>query len=79
MPTTTQARTELRGTRTIAESARLLGCSYASVDALLVKGELPFIRAGNRWLVTVAGLEQLLGKSLTELEAKLRQPVDCTT
>jgi excisionase family DNA binding protein len=68
MPVTTVARTRVRGTRTIEEAGRLLGCSYASVDAMLVNGELPFIRAGNRRLPTVAGLEKLLGKSLAELE-----------
>jgi excisionase family DNA binding protein len=71
MPAATQARTKARGTRTIEESARLLGCSYASVVALLEKGELPFIRAGNRRLVPTAGLEKLLGTSVAELEAKL--------
>jgi excisionase family DNA binding protein len=69
MPITTSARTRIRGTRTIAEAAKLLGCSYASVSILLEKGELPFIQVGNRRLPTVAGLEAKLGKPVAELEA----------
>lgn len=70
MPTTTRARTEVRGTRTIEEAAQLLGCSYASTVALIEQGELPFIRAGNRRLPTVAGLELLLGKPIDEIERR---------
>jgi excisionase family DNA binding protein len=69
MPTQSTARTKVRGTRTIAESARLLGCSYSAVAAMLDRNELPFIAAGNRRLLTVAGLEAKLGKKLSELEA----------
>jgi hypothetical protein len=36
-----------------------------------VQGELPFIRARNRRLPTIAGLEELLGKNIRELEAPL--------
>jgi excisionase family DNA binding protein len=69
MPTLSRARTKVRGTRTIEESACLLGCSYASVVAMLDRSDLPFIQAGNRRLIPVAALEKLLGKKLSELEA----------
>jgi excisionase family DNA binding protein len=70
MPVTTNARTRVRGTRTIQESARLFGCGYAAVVTMLEKGELPFIEAGNRRLLTIAGLEAKLGKPIEELEAR---------
>jgi excisionase family DNA binding protein len=69
MPHVSRSRTRIRGTRTIQESAALIGCSYSAVVAMLDRNELPFIQAGNRRLPTVAGLEAKLGKKLSELEA----------
>jgi excisionase family DNA binding protein len=69
MPSLSRSRTPVRGTRTIAEAARLFGCSYAAVVSMLDRGELPHIAAGNRRLIPIASIEAKLGKSVAELEA----------
>lgn len=75
MPAPTNARTKARGSRTIQESARLLGVGYAAVNTMMDTGELPFVKAGNRRQPTVAGLEAKLGMSVEQLEAKAAEEV----
>jgi excisionase family DNA binding protein len=60
----------MRGTRTLQEAGRLIGCGDVKVIELIDRGDLQAIRVGNRRLVTVASLERLLGRSLAELEAE---------
>jgi excisionase family DNA binding protein len=75
MPRTNPARYSdpLRGTRTIREAARLVGCSDTKVLELIHAGELQAITVGNRRLPTVTSLERLLGRSIAELEAAIRK------
>jgi hypothetical protein len=70
MPKTNKSRytDPRRGTRTVQESSRLIGCGDGSTRALMDKGILDHIKIGNRNQPTVAGLERLLGKSISELE-----------
>jgi excisionase family DNA binding protein len=68
MPRASRSRTRKRGTRTIAETAGLFGCSYAVVAAMLDRHEMAFIAAGNRRLIPVSAIEARLGKSVAELE-----------
>jgi hypothetical protein len=76
MPRTNPARytDPLRGTRTRQEAARLIGCGVIKVDELIARGILYAVPVGNRNLPTVASLERLLGRSITEMEAPLRGP-----
>lgn len=75
VPRTNPARYSdpMRGTRTIRESARLIGCGDAKVGDLIDRGDLQAISIGNRRLTTVTSLERLLGRPIAELEAAIQQ------
>lgn len=62
----------IRATRTRAETARLVGCGINRVDTLIENGTLQAVEVGNRKLPTVVSIENLLGRSIQELEAPLR-------
>jgi hypothetical protein len=74
MPRTNPARYSdpVRGTRTRAETGRLVGCGGLKVDALMDSRILDFVQVGNRRQPTVASIEKLLGKPIEELERGLR-------
>jgi len=65
-----------RGTRTLREAAALLGCGPRAVIEMINSGALPAVSFGNRQQPTVAGLERMLGKSLSEFEATPGRKVD---
>jgi hypothetical protein len=75
MPRTNPARytDPARGTRTIQESARLIGCGTHAVTELIDDDVLQAVPIGNRRLPTVASLERLLGRPIRELEAALSE------
>jgi hypothetical protein len=73
MPRTNPGRyvDPVRATRTKVETARLLGCGRDAVDELMDNETLTFVQVGNRRLPTVVSIEQVLGRSIEQLEAPL--------
>jgi excisionase family DNA binding protein len=49
-----------RSTFTVEESGRILGLSKSSAWSALRRGELPFVKIGNRYIVPRVALERLL-------------------
>jgi excisionase family DNA binding protein len=45
----------------VEEAADALGLGRSAAYAAVKRGDLPAIRVGGRWIVSVAGLEELLG------------------
>ncbi len=81
MPRTNPARyvDPVRGTRTIRETGRLVGCGSAKVYELIETSVLQAVRVGNRQQPTVASIELLLGKPIEELERALSQTPKVTS
>jgi excisionase family DNA binding protein len=51
---------EDRATRTVEESAAILGISRSNAYAAVARGDLPHVRVGRRILVPIAALDRLL-------------------
>lgn len=55
---------ELRMTYTVTETAKRLGVSKGLVYSLMKRGDLPFIRFGNRKLIPAESLELKIERSM---------------
>jgi excisionase family DNA binding protein len=49
-----------RKTKTLAETAEILGVSRGTVYEAARAGQIPTVRVGRRWLVPTAALEKML-------------------
>jgi len=63
---------EERATRTIQESARILGIGRNQAYEAAKRGEIPTIRIGKRLLVPMAALDRLLENGKPALKAPSR-------
>ena len=62
-----QERADGRHLLTIPEAANALGVSRQTAWRRAMRGELPYVRAGNRMLVPRAKLAELLGVKVEDL------------
>ncbi len=70
MATTTQLSVR-RSTLSIEETARTLGVSTATIRRALKDGRIPHMRLGDRYLISVEVLSELLGAPV-----RIEEPVE---